>query len=144
MRARFLCTSFGLTLLLASNAACASWVAAEDCRVSRCDERPQIDGFVSMAHERRRDNDVKADSGQRDRHSWSMSDARHHVERDSRFHRYEFRGDGDDRLHRDWRHEGRDHCDVDDTPPHEAPLPPAALLFAPAFLLLRVFQRRAS
>jgi hypothetical protein len=72
---------------------------------------------------------------------WTIDEARHHVERDFRSHHRKY-GGYEDQPREHWGHDGRGHCD-DDMPPHNVPLPPAALLFAPALLLLRVLQRRA-
>lgn len=73
-------------------------------------------------------------------HGWTTADATQHVSNSM------YRRDHDiDEFRRHWHRSDHDHHrhDGDDVdPPKPTPLPGAALLFGPALLMLRAFQRR--
>jgi hypothetical protein len=100
----------------------------------------RIDFYYRGDDESRRRIGVSERFDKSDR-SWTIAEAARHIRDWSRQHERDFED-----FRRDWHRGHHDHHGHggggDDDLPKPVPLPAAALLFGPALLMLRGFQRR--
>jgi hypothetical protein len=146
-------TASGSLCISISPSGCGDLIVAEPLIVHGLDIPVSPNASISIMpdwlnpHSSLREHAVSHDgSGHRtdEARGWSRNDAEREVEKFYKAHGHHFDGH-DDQPHgwHDWKG-GDGHCDDDGDPPHPTPLPAAALLFGPALLMLRSFQRRAA